>query len=82
MMGVSSSKCYQFEQLLAEDGDKHTTSIDEESRQTLTSLLADNGALRKQVNSLIVNSLKMRKSKEKGETSDVNVGSEVQHSSS
>ena len=54
MMGVSSSKCYQFEQLLAEDGDKHTTSIDEESRQTLTSLLADNGALRKQVNSLIV----------------------------
>ncbi|XP_042038910.1 PX domain-containing protein EREL1-like isoform X1 [Salvia splendens] len=72
----------EFEQLLAEDGDKHTTSIDEESRQTLTSLLADNGALRKQVNSLIVNSLKMRKSKEKGETSDVNVGSEVQHSSS
>ncbi|XP_047969579.1 PX domain-containing protein EREL2-like isoform X2 [Salvia hispanica] len=69
-------------ELLAEDGDKHTTSIDEESRQTLTSLLADNGALRKQVNSLIVNSLKMRKSKEKGETSDVNVGSEVQHSSS
>ncbi|KAG6409504.1 hypothetical protein SASPL_127544 [Salvia splendens] len=69
-------------ELLAEDGDKHTTSIDEGSRQTLTSLLADNGALRKQVNSLIVNSLKMRKSKEKGETSDVNVGSEVQHSSS
>ncbi|XP_042002213.1 PX domain-containing protein EREL1-like isoform X2 [Salvia splendens] len=72
----------EFEQLLAEDGDKHTTSIDEELRQTLTSLLADNGALRKQVNSLIVNSLKMAKSKEKGETSDVNVGSEVQHSSS
>ncbi|XP_042002214.1 PX domain-containing protein EREL1-like isoform X3 [Salvia splendens] len=69
-------------ELLAEDGDKHTTSIDEELRQTLTSLLADNGALRKQVNSLIVNSLKMAKSKEKGETSDVNVGSEVQHSSS
>ncbi|XP_047981918.1 PX domain-containing protein EREL2-like isoform X2 [Salvia hispanica] len=56
---------------LAEDGDNRTTSIDEESRQTLTSLLANNGALRKQVNSLIVNSLK---SKEKGEMSDVNVG--------
>ncbi|XP_042007267.1 PX domain-containing protein EREL2-like isoform X1 [Salvia splendens] len=63
----------EFEQL-AEDGDNHTTSIDEESRQTLTSLLANNGALRKQVNSLIVNSLK---SKVKGEMSDVNVGSEI-----
>ncbi|XP_057799969.1 PX domain-containing protein EREL2 isoform X2 [Salvia miltiorrhiza] len=63
----------EFQQL-AGDGDNHT---DEESRQTLTSLLVDNGALRKQVNSLIVNSLKMRKSKEKGEMSDVNVGSEV-----
>ncbi|XP_047981917.1 PX domain-containing protein EREL2-like isoform X1 [Salvia hispanica] len=60
----------EFQQL-AEDGDNRTTSIDEESRQTLTSLLANNGALRKQVNSLIVNSLK---SKEKGEMSDVNVG--------
>lgn len=64
-------------QHLAEDGDDHT---DEELRLTLSSILVENGILRKQVNSLIVNSVKMSKSKEKGETeckSDLDVENEV-----
>lgn len=68
-------------QHLAEGGDDHTnSSIDEELMQTLTSILVDNGVLRKQVNSLIVNSLKMRKLNEKGAIEckpDVNVESEL-----
>lgn len=46
----------------------------------LTSILVDNGVLRKQVNSLIVHALKLNKSNEKVDMeckSDVNVGSEV-----
>ncbi|KAL0311762.1 UNVERIFIED_CONTAM: PX domain-containing protein EREL1 [Sesamum radiatum] len=58
------------------------TSVDEELRQMLTSILVDNGVLRRQVKSLIVHALEMSKSNEKVEFdchSDVNVKDEVEN---
>ncbi|KAI3468010.1 hypothetical protein Pfo_024673 [Paulownia fortunei] len=55
--------------------DDNVSSVDEELRQMLTSILVDNGVLRKQVNSLIVHALKMNKPNEKVDIeshSDVN----------
>lgn len=51
-------------------------SVDEELRRMVMSILVDNGELRKQVNSLYVDALKMSKSNEEVDIeshSDVNV---------
>ncbi|KAL0394279.1 UNVERIFIED_CONTAM: PX domain-containing protein EREL1 [Sesamum latifolium] len=63
--------------------DGQVKSVDEELRQMLTSMLVDNGVLRKQVKSLVVHALEMNKSNEKVEFdshSDVNVKDEVKNS--
>ncbi|KAK6162067.1 hypothetical protein DH2020_001908 [Rehmannia glutinosa] len=60
--------------------DDNVISVDEELKQMLTSILVDNGVLRKQVNSLIVHALKMNESNEKVDfesESDVNVKNEL-----
>lgn len=64
--------------------DDQVNAVDEELREMLTSILVDNGVLRKQVNSLIVHALEMNKSNEKVDFdshSDVNVKDELQNSS-
>ncbi|KAK6119546.1 hypothetical protein DH2020_046713 [Rehmannia glutinosa] len=60
--------------------DDNVISVDEELKQMLTSILLDNGVLRKQVNSLIVHALKMNESNEKVDFEsepDVNVKNEL-----
>ncbi|KAL6534105.1 hypothetical protein OROHE_013938 [Orobanche hederae] len=75
-------------QRLGQDGDYSTStsdpveesSIDEGLKQMLTSILVDNGVLRKQVTSLIVQALKTNEYNEKVDResqSDVNVKSEL-----
>lgn len=59
------------------ESDDHTSSIDDELRQMLTSILVDNGVLRKQVNTLIMHSLKTNKSNDTECKADVNVGNEI-----
>ncbi|CAI9775500.1 unnamed protein product [Fraxinus pennsylvanica] len=60
--------------------DYNMSSVDEELRATLMTFLVDNGLLRKQVNSIILCALKLKKSHEKGDCeppSDLNVQNEV-----
>ncbi|KAL7159050.1 hypothetical protein ABFS83_01G003100 [Erythranthe nasuta] len=62
------------------ESDEDVSSVDEELRQMLTRILVDNGELRKQVNSLTVDALKVKKTNEEVDTeahSDVNVKSEI-----
>ncbi|CAA2942174.1 PX domain-containing EREL1-like isoform X3 [Olea europaea subsp. europaea] len=47
--------------------DYNMSSVDEELRTTLMTFLVDNGVLRKQVNSIILCALKLKKSLEKGD---------------
>lgn len=62
------------------ESDDHTSSVDDELRQMLTSILVDNGVLRKQVNTLITHALKTNESNERVDTkckADVNVENEI-----
>ncbi|KAL2471901.1 Phox (PX) domain-containing protein [Abeliophyllum distichum] len=62
--------------------DDDASSVDEELRRMLTTFVVDNGVLRKQVNSVILYALKLKKSLEKADCeppSDVNVQNEVSH---
>ncbi|KAL8496963.1 hypothetical protein ACS0TY_020590 [Phlomoides rotata] len=62
------------------ESDDHSSSIDDELRQMLTSILVDNGVLRKQVNTLIIHALKTNKTNERVDTeckADVNVENET-----